>query len=118
MGILRIKVDVDRRSRPGAKLYVSVKGTAAVMGNAAVKWPGGAGLVATLAQAGERRQGRGHRRRRRQRQPLGRSQSVEITLSDRRTRAAARGAGILSDQSSVSLDTLEWVYETFEASIP
>ena len=54
MGILRITVDdLTDVAASGAKLHVIVKGTAAVMGNAAVKRAAELrGLVAALAKAG------------------------------------------------------------------
>ena len=92
------------------------------MGNAAVKRAAEVrGLVAALAQAGvseDKVEVTGVRLASNA-NLLGRSQSVEITLSVTVEPGQLPAAlGILSDQSSVSLDTLEWVYETFEASIP
>lgn len=123
MGILRITVD-DRAdvAASGANLHLTVKGTAAVMGNAAIKRAAEVrDLVAALTAVGvgEDSVEVAGVRLASNANLLGRNQKVEINL----TVLVEAGQlptvlGLLADQPNLTLDTLEWVYETFEASIP
>ena len=121
MGILRITVDdsvrVDARS---ARVHVSLKGSSTVFGNAATKQAAEVrSLVTALAGAGigqdavevtgvrlESRSG-----------VLGRSQA-EYLLAIAATPQELPGVlGVLADQPDLVLSELEWVFDSFEASI-
>lgn len=123
MGILRITVD-DRAdvAASGAKLHLIVKGTASLMGNAAVKRAAEVrDLIAALADAGvaEENVEVAGVRLASSANLLGRNQKVEISLTVTVEPAQLPAVlGLLADQPNLTLDTLEWVYETFEASIP
>ena len=121
MGLLRITVDdsvrVDARS---ARVHVSLKGSSTVFGNAATKQAAEVrSLVAALAGAGVgpdavevtgvRLESRGG--------VLGRSQA-EYLLAIAATPEELPGVlGVLADQPNLVLSELEWVFDSFEASI-
>lgn len=122
MGILRINVDDSVRvAAHQARLHASVKGTAAVFGNAAAKRAAEVrDLVAALAAVGltdeaievtgvklDSRSG-----------ALGRSQSVEYLLAVTATPDELPSVlGVLAERPNLKVTELEWIYDSFEASI-
>lgn len=123
MGILRITVDDSARvAATRAKLHLTIKGATAVLGNAAVKRATEVReLVAALADVGveEDQVEVAGVRIASAANLLGRNQKVEITLVVSAEPGALPGLlGVLTDRPNLTLDDLEWVYDTFEASIP
>ncbi|MEA5118015.1 MAG: SIMPL domain-containing protein, partial [Propionicimonas sp.] len=123
MGTLRISIDDSVRvTADSARLHVRVKGTSAVFGNAATKQAREVrDLVEALAGTGlsedaievtgvslTSRSG-----------ALGKNQSAEYLLAIT-TAPEQLGSviGVLADRPSLVLSELEWVYSSFEASIP
>ncbi len=120
MGILRITIDdsvrVEARS---ARLHLSVKGSSAVFGNAATKQAAEVrSLVAALAGAGlgedaievsgVRLDSKGG---------FGRSRAEYLLAIATELEQLPAVLGILADQP-VTLTELEWVFDSFEESIP
>ena len=123
MGILRITVDdTGTVAATSAKLHLVVKGTAAVLGNAAVKRAAEVReLVTALAGAGvgEDKVDVTAVQLSSSTSLLGRNQRAEIALTVAvEPEQLPSVLGILSDSPNLTLESLEWVYETFEASIP
>lgn len=122
MGILRINVDDSVRvAAHQARLHASVKGTSTVFGNAAAKRAAEVrDLVAALAGVGiadeaievtgvklDSRSG-----------ALGRSQSVEYLLAVTATPDELPSVlGVLAERPNLTITELEWIYDSFEASI-
>lgn len=121
MGILRISVDdsvrVDARS---ARVHVSLKGSATVFGNAATRQAAEVrALVTALSAAGigedavevtgvrfDSRSG-----------VLGRSQAEYLLAIAATPDQLPAVLGVLADQPNLKLSELEWVFDSFEASI-
>lgn len=123
MGILRISVDDTADiAATSAKLHLTVKGATAVLGNAAVKRAAEVRtLVAALAAIGieEGRVEVSGVQLASTANLLGRNQTVAISLAVVAEPGQLPGAlGVLADQPNLTLDSLEWVYDYFEASIP
>lgn len=123
MGILRITVDDSAQvAATRARLHVTIKGASAVLGNAAVKRASEVReLVAALAGTGveEEQVEVAGVRLASAANLLGRNQKVEIALVVSSDPGALPGVlGVLADRPNLTLDELEWVYDTFEASIP
>ena len=122
MGIHPINVDDSVRvAAHRARVHAGVKGTSAVFGNAAAKRAAEVrDLVSALAVVGiadeavevtgvklDSRSG-----------ALGRSQSVEYLLAVTASPDELPSVlGALADRPNLTLTELEWVYESFEASI-
>ena len=123
MGILRITVeDTADVAASGARLHLVVAGTAAVLGNAAGKRAAEVrDLVAALTAAGVDEAGievTGVRLASTE-HLLGRNQKAQISLRVAVEPGQLPAAlGVLADRPNLSLEHLEWVYDTFEASIP
>ncbi|MDQ7991913.1 MAG: SIMPL domain-containing protein [Propionicimonas sp.] len=121
MGILRITVDdsvrIDARS---ARVHLSLKGSSAVLGNAATRQSAEVRtLVAALTAAGiepdaievtgvrlESRSG-----------ILGKSQAEYLLAIAAGPDQLPAVLGVLANQPNLSLTELEWVFDAFEASI-
>lgn len=123
MGILRITIDDSVRITAGsARLHARVKGSSALFGNAAAKKAAevrdlvmalgavGIGEDAVEVQGVTLQSHSG---------VLGKNQQVEFSL------VIAVGAdqlpaalGVLADRPDLTLSELEWVFDSFEASIP
>lgn len=123
MGILRITIDDSVRiTADSARLHARVKGSSALFGNAAAKKAAEVrDLVTALAQVGigeeaievegVRLQSRGG--------VLGKNQQVEFSLVIAATSEQLPAAlGVLADRADLTLNELEWVFDSFEASIP
>ncbi|MFZ0530346.1 MAG: SIMPL domain-containing protein [Propionicimonas sp.] len=123
MGILRITVD-DRGcvTASSAKLNLVVKGATAVVGNAAVKRAAEVrALVAALAEVGvgEEKVEVSSVTLASTTSLLGRNQRAEIALTVAvEPDQLPAVLGILADAPNLSLEGLEWVFDSFEASIP
>lgn len=122
MGILRITVD-DSVDVPAiaARLHVTVRGAALVAGNAATKRAAEVReLVAALGQAGlsdDAFEVQGVRLSTSS-SAVGRSQRVEIMLVVRVAPEQLPAVlGVLADRPNLRLGELEWVFDSFEASI-
>lgn len=122
MGLLRITVDDSVRvSAHQARLHASVKGSATVLGNAAARKAAEVRkLVAALDAAGvgeDAVEVEGIRLDSRSGM-LGKGQSVEYLLTVVATPDSLPAVlGVLADQPNLTLDHLEWVFDSFEASI-
>ncbi len=122
MGILRITVDDSVRVEAGsARVHLKVKGSSTVFGNAATRQAAEVrALVGALTTAGvgedaievtgvrlDSRNG-----------VFGKSQA-EYLLAVAVTSEQLPGVlGVLADQANLRLTELEWVFDSFEASIP
>ncbi len=121
MGILRISVDDSVRvDASSARVHVSVKGSSTVFGNAATKQAAEVrSLVAALAEAGisedaievtgirlDTRSG-----------VLGRSLAEYLLAIAAETSQLPALLGVVAAQSNLQLRELEWVFDSFEASI-
>jgi len=121
MGILRITVDDSVRiDATSARVHVSLKGNSAVFGNAATKQAAEVrSLVSALAATGieqdavevtgvrmESRSG-----------VLGRSQAEYLLAIAVAPDGLPGVLGVLADQPNLVLSELEWVFDSFEASI-
>lgn len=123
MGILRITVDDTATvAASSAKLHLVVKGAAAVLGNAAVKRAAEVReLVAALAKEGigEDKVEVAGVQLSSSTNLLGRNQRAEISLTvSLEPDQLPSALGILTDSPNLTLESLEWVFDTFEASIP
>ena len=123
MGILRITVD-DSLDVPAiaARLHVTVRGAALVAGNAATKRAAEVReLVAALGHAGlsdDSIEVQGVRLSTSS-SAVGRSQRVEIMLVVKVAPEQLPAVlGVLADRPNLRLGELEWVFDSFEASIP
>jgi uncharacterized protein YggE len=120
MGTIRITIDdtvrVEARS---ARLHVSVKGSATVFGNAATKQAAEVrSLVGALAAAGvgeDAIEVTGVRLE--SSSGLGRSRAEYLLVVAVELEQLPAALGVLTDQS-VTLSELEWVFDSFEESIP
>jgi uncharacterized protein YggE len=120
MGTIRITIDdtvrVEARS---ARLHVSVKGSATVFGNAATKQAAEVrSLVGALAAAGvgeEAIEVTGVRLE--TSSGLGRSRAEYLLVVAVGLEQLPAALGVLADQP-VTLSELEWVFDSFEESIP
>lgn len=123
MGILRITVDDSGPvAASAAKLHLAVKGNAAVLGNAAVKRAAEVReLTAALAAIGvaeEKIEVTGVQVASTS-SLLGRNQRAEFSLRVLVDPDQLPGVlGVLAEAPNLTLQNLEWVFETFEASIP
>ena len=120
MGTLRITVDDSVRvEATSARIHLTVKGGSAVFGNAAAKQAAEVrALVGALAAAGigedaievtgVRLESRGG---------LGRSRAEYLLVIAARLDQLPAALGVLADQP-VTLSELEWVFDSFEESIP
>ena len=121
MGILRISVDDSVRvDASSARVHVSVKGSSTVFGNAATKQAAEVrSLVVALADAGisedaievtgirlDTRSG-----------VLGRSLAEYLLAIAAETSQLPALLGVVAGQSNLQLRELEWVFDSFEASI-
>lgn len=122
MGILRINVDDSVRvTAHQARLHAGVKGTSTVFGNAAAKRAAEVrdlvGVLASLGIADEAIEVTGVRLDSRS-GALGRSQSVEYLLAITATPDELPSVlGALADRPNLTVSELEWIYDSFEASI-
>ncbi len=123
MGLLRITIDdTTDVTATAARLHVSIKGSSPLLGNAAVKKAAEVrDLVAALGRAGlseDAVEVQGIRMSS-STAMLNRTQKVEILLVITSTPDLLPSVlGALAEAPNLKLAELEWVFDSFEASIP